>query len=196
MSKRRHSAAEEALPLQDMGQPQAGPSGRTARATTVVRKDQENEGDLRNMPAEPNSSAPEPAQKEPEGPCPNRCGSHKTGAWHGPSRWVQTLCVPWMPSAPMTAYWRLTGFAKLAGGCSRCACMHYRRKEDPVGWLRFQKRRWRDTAAARKRRRLEAAQQRDRGPPGPQPAPRGDLPALITFSMLCIDLVLSHHATL
>ncbi len=45
-----------------------------------------------------------------------------------------------------------------------------------MGWLRFQKRRWRDTAAARKRRRLEAAQQRDRGPPGPQPAPRGDSP--------------------
>ena len=43
-----------------------------------------------------------------------------------------------------------------------------------MGWLRFQKRRWRDTAAARKRRRLEAAQQRDRGPPGPQPAARGD----------------------
>lgn len=43
-----------------------------------------------------------------------------------------------------------------------------------MGWLRFQKRRWRDTAAARKRRRLETAQQRDRTPSGPQPAPRGD----------------------
>lgn len=49
------------------------------------------------------------------------------------------------------------------------------RKEDPVGWLRFQKRRWRETAAARKKRRIEAAQQRDREPSRPQPAARGKL---------------------
>jgi hypothetical protein len=52
--------------------------------------------------------------------------------------------------------------------------VYHRRKGDPVGWLRFQKRRWRETAAARKKRRIEAAQQRDRGPLGPQPAPRGE----------------------
>ena len=66
------AASEPTLPLQDMGQPQAGPSGRTARATTVVREGQENEGDVSNRQAEPNSAAPEAAQKEPEAPCPNR----------------------------------------------------------------------------------------------------------------------------
>lgn len=53
------------------------------------------------------------------------------------------------------------------------------RKDDPGGWLRFQKRRWREAATARKRRRLEAAQQRERAPAGPQPAPRGDRPPLM-----------------
>ena len=28
---------------------------------------------MSNRQAEPNSAAPEPAQKEPEAPCPNRC---------------------------------------------------------------------------------------------------------------------------
>ena len=66
-------ASKATLPLQDMGQLQAGTSGRTARATTVVRAGQENEGDMRNRQAGPSSAAPEPAQKEPEGPCPDRC---------------------------------------------------------------------------------------------------------------------------
>ncbi len=39
----------------------------------MVREGQENEGDMSNRQAEPNSAAPEPAQKEPEAPCPNRC---------------------------------------------------------------------------------------------------------------------------
>ena len=58
-----------------------------------------------------------------------------------------------------------------------------------MGWLRFQKRRWRDSTAARKRRRLEAAQQRDRGPPGPQPAPRGDSPRTHHLHVTCACLL-------
>ena len=65
------------------------------------------------------------------------------------------------------------------------------RKEDPGGWLRYQKRRWREAATARKRRRLEAAQQRERAPAGPQPAPRGDRPPLMMS-----PLVLSGMMTL
>lgn len=92
--KRRLIALEAMPPLQDMGQAQAGPSGRTARATTVVRENQENDGDMRNMLAEPNSSAPEPAQREPEGPCPNRCAPQNTFACHGVSTFIQAGCVP------------------------------------------------------------------------------------------------------
>ena len=66
------------LLLQDMGQSMAGPSGQTARATTVIREDQENEGDVRNRQAGTSGAAPEPAQKEPEGPCPNRCPPDST----------------------------------------------------------------------------------------------------------------------
>ncbi|CAL8464190.1 g3725 [Coccomyxa elongata] len=48
------------------------------------------------------------------------------------------------------------------------------RKEDPLGWLRHQKRRWRAAATLRKKRRLDAARERDRGwDSQPQAAPRG-----------------------
>lgn len=50
----------------------AGPSGRTARVVRVDRAGQENEADAPNRQAGPGSAAPQPAQKEPEGPCPNR----------------------------------------------------------------------------------------------------------------------------
>lgn len=53
--------------------PLAGPSGRTARATTVARDGQENvAAGAQNGQAGPGSNTAEPAQKEPEGPCPNR----------------------------------------------------------------------------------------------------------------------------
>ena len=58
----------------------AGPSGRTARATTVARDGQENAGDVRNRQAGPSSAAGQTAEKEPEGPCPNR--------WACPARWT------------------------------------------------------------------------------------------------------------
>ena len=79
------------VPLQDMGQLQAGTSGRTARATTVVREGQENEGDMRNRQAGPSSAAPEPAQKEPEGPCPNRCAQGQPPHYAWVSRHIQSL---------------------------------------------------------------------------------------------------------
>ena len=95
---KRSNASKAPLPLQDMGQLQAGTSGRTARATTVVRDGQENEGDMRNRHAGPSSAAPEPAQKEPEGPCPNRCAPGEIAhAWHAVSGWMHSVWSSHLP---------------------------------------------------------------------------------------------------
>ena len=86
----------------------------------------------------------------------------------------------------VTGWVQLPVYITYLKGLVTSHCIRRCRKEDPVGWLRFQKRRWRETAEARKRRRVEAAQQRDRGPTGPQPAPRGESPGasnLLVFSM-------------
>ncbi len=59
------------------------------------------------------------------------------------------------------------------------------RKEDPVGWLRHQKRRWRTAAAARKKRRIDTARERDRGQgSNPQPAPRGKQSILLMLTQV------------
>jgi hypothetical protein len=55
---------------------------------------------------------------------------------------------------------------QVCSACPRSTLLS--RKEDPVGWLRHHKRKWRAAAAARKRRKLEAA--RD-GDPSRQSAP-------------------------
>ena len=74
------SEGSVACHLQDIGQPVAGPSGRTARATTVARDGQENAGDVRNRQAGPSSAPGQPAEKEPQGPCPNRWACSGEGA--------------------------------------------------------------------------------------------------------------------
>ncbi len=57
------------------------------------------------------------------------------------------------------------------------ACTHcMRRAQDPSGWIVYQKRRWRAAAAARKKRRLEAAKQAARPAAAPAAANIGAAP--------------------